>query len=129
MAPITKGGKGKRSKKDLLPESEKICKNVDPSHGHGAVAVRLLHNVCSSISVQFTRRQPRNSCTGAVQLSQEPTIILSYNFSCLNDHLKSCVARRIRVQLLCSASTGIVLPATCTQAKGLRFFKFVVVQC
>ena len=87
---------------------KKIGKNVDPSHGRGAVAVRLLHNVCSSIYVRFTRRQPRDSCTGAVQLSQEPTIILSYNFSCLKDHLKSCVARRIRAQLLCSASTGIV---------------------
>ena len=76
MAPITKGGKGKRSKKDLPPESEKICKKNDPSHGHGAIAVRLLHNVCSSISVRFTRRQPRDSCTGAVQLSQEPTIII-----------------------------------------------------
>ena len=32
----------------------------------------------------------------------------SYDFSCLNDHLKSCVVPIIRARLLCSARTGIM---------------------
>ena len=77
MAPKTKGGKGKRSKK----------KNNDPSQGgrtvSGVVSVGLPQDNCF-ISVRFyghctgTVRQLCDSSTGAVRLSQEPTIIVLF---------------------------------------------------
>ena len=46
-------------------------KNVDPSHGHGLVTVRLSCNDCSTIYVRLhcmdTGRQPWDRCMGAVR--------------------------------------------------------------
>ena len=49
---------------------------------------------------------------------------LSYNFSCPNDHLKSCVVLTIRTRLLCSSRTGIV-QCYLQHVYGLRAYDYV----
>ena len=51
MAPKTKGGNGKLSKKDLRPESEKNLENVGPTQG-GTVMVRSPWD-CRRMTAQY----------------------------------------------------------------------------
>ena len=120
IAPKTKGGKGKRSKQDLPPESEKIFKKtqqtVNPSHGHGAVAVRLLQAGCSSIYVRFTERQPRDSLTGAVRLSQEPMIIIRFFLPTLPTKTLRCPRNQGVASVQCPCGNCPMLPSSCKRA-------------
>ena len=95
--------------------------------GHGAVAVRLPHDVCSIYGSFYghctgTVLQPCDSCAGAVRLSQEPTVSHLVIFLFQNDHLKSCVLLTITVRCLLDASTK------CLQSTGLRFFICCIMQ-